>query len=271
MARKVLLPLFLAGFGLLGHLLEVVDTSNRALAKVNRGDGSAEAEGGANLVGARVWLGRIPLLPGAAELTRKGVAASLFVENAATGARRLSVLSEDEVEAEAPLGSLHLGNVRGLSPSNEKLGDERELLQALQQQLRGPCCCRASLPAEADKLEGPAREETAVQSSLWSYSNMNERESSRSCCCCSPCSDSSIVFPLLFDPQTSGGLLAAVPAEAAASCLAALRVHTAAVAIGDIISLPPDAAANSSLTRNKPIQIIAAYTETAADTASSCK
>jgi selenide,water dikinase len=40
-------------------------------------------------------------------------------------------------------------------------------------------------------------------------------------------------YPLLFDPQTSGGLLAAIPAEQAASCLSSLKalgyLHSSAI------------------------------------------
>ena len=43
-------------------------------------------------------------------------------------------------------------------------------------------------------------------------------------------------FPLLFDPQTSGGLLAAIPAENAEACLAELKElgYPASVVIGEV-------------------------------------
>ncbi|MEP0908788.1 selenide, water dikinase SelD [Leptolyngbya subtilissima ST-M1] len=48
------------------------------------------------------------------------------------------------------------------------------------------------------------------------------------------------LYPLLFDPQTAGGLLAAVPAAAAQRCLDALhsRGYSAAVQVGEVGSAP---------------------------------
>jgi selenide, water dikinase len=50
------------------------------------------------------------------------------------------------------------------------------------------------------------------------------------------CAIDAVTKALLFDPQTSGGLLAGVPAEAAADCVASLRAagHAHAAVIGRI-------------------------------------
>ena len=51
-------------------------------------------------------------------------------------------------------------------------------------------------------------------------------------------------YPLAFDPQTTGGLLAAVPADAVADCVAELREmgYASASAIGEVLEVLPDGA-----------------------------
>mmetsp|Transcript_7483 Transcript_7483/g.25508 ORF Transcript_7483/g.25508 Transcript_7483/m.25508 type:complete len:98 (-) Transcript_7483:107-400(-) len=50
-------------------------------------------------------------------------------------------------------------------------------------------------------------------------------------------------YPLLFDPQTAGGLLATVPVARAAACLEALRAagYPHAAVVGEVTPLPEDA------------------------------
>ena len=45
-------------------------------------------------------------------------------------------------------------------------------------------------------------------------------------------------YPLIFDPQTAGGLLASVPADRVDACIAALKAlgYTKTVAIGRILA-----------------------------------
>ena len=62
------------------------------------------------------------------------------------------------------------------------------------------------------------------------------------------------VFPLLFDPQTAGGLLATVPEERAEACLAALRAAgcSAASIIGRVVVRVPGHAAIRCIARRRP-------------------
>ena len=49
-------------------------------------------------------------------------------------------------------------------------------------------------------------------------------------------------YPLLYDPQTAGGLLASVPAHQAEECLAALKALgcTDACVVGSVVTAPKD-------------------------------
>jgi selenide,water dikinase len=62
------------------------------------------------------------------------------------------------------------------------------------------------------------------------------------------------VYPLLFDPQTSGGLLAAVPARRAAACLKALHAigYEHAAVVGKVTSELPEGTCAPTLVECAP-------------------
>lgn len=151
------------GFGLLGHLGEMLDASG---------------------CGAWLDLGALPVLPGALEALAGGVRSTLHPGNAEELVRLDGVPGPTRIEAVADPRRLKAG-----SPPNGAAGPAR--LEA------------ASNRTRLDGVPDPAR------------------------------------LALLTDPQTSGGLLAGVPAERAAACLAALReAGIAAANVGHTVPGP---------------------------------
>ena len=61
-------------------------------------------------------------------------------------------------------------------------------------------------------------------------------------------------YPLLFDPQTAGGLLAAVPAERADACVAALRAagYEHAAVVGEVLEELPEGSCAPTLVECRP-------------------
>lgn len=61
-------------------------------------------------------------------------------------------------------------------------------------------------------------------------------------------------YPLLFDPQTAGGLLAGVPAAQADACIAALREagYQSAAVVGEVVERIPEGVCIPGLIECRP-------------------
>eukprot|EP00386_Alphamonas_edax_P015173 GDKI01046433.1.p1 GENE.GDKI01046433.1~~GDKI01046433.1.p1 ORF type:complete len:486 (+),score=169.53 GDKI01046433.1:77-1459(+) len=169
------------GFGLIGHLVEMIRASNRSNAQeyLARARAETETDIEKSKIGAELYMDALPLIDGALETVHKlGILSTLQPEN---------IRLKKAVVSLSPVDS---SSTRTRSPLDS-------------------CVTRATT------LEHPY---LARVRGLF----LAERHPA---------------YPLVFDPQTSGGLLASVPADRAAECIAELKSlgYEDACVIGDVV------------------------------------